>query len=142
MPAIKTLDAIATKWATVTPQRAADFEAGIKNPKKDWAGQTIAAEEAYETGIQEAITNKSFARGVREAGTQKWQDKTIKVGVARWGPGVRGAQAAYQDGFAPYHDAIARTTLPPRYGRGDPRNIDRVAALAAALHNTRISRNR
>ena len=141
MPAIKPLVDIASKWSTVTPQRTAEFEAGIKNPKKDWAGQTAAAEEAYESGVQEAITKKRFSAGVRAAGTQKWQDKTLKIGVGRWGPGVRGAQQAYQDGFQPYHDTIARTTLPPRYGRGDPRNIDRVAKLAAELHHTRVSRS-
>ena len=142
MPAIRSLADIATKWSTVTPQRAADYEAGVKDPKKDWAAQTAAAEGAYESGVTEAITQKRFSRGVKDAGTAKWQDKTIKVGVGRWGPGVRAAQGDYEKGFAPYHDTIARTTLPPRFGRGDPRNIDRVATIAAALHNTRVSRGK
>ncbi len=142
MPPIKPLEQIGLKWATVTPQRQAEFEAGVRNPKKDWAQQTAAAEGAFESGIQEAISNKSFSKGVREAGTQKWQDATLKKGVARWGTGVRDSQDAYTAGFAPYHDTIARTTLPVRFGRGDPRNIERVAVLAAALHNTRISRGR
>lgn len=142
MPAIRSLEVISGKWASVTPQRTGDFEAGVKNPKKDWAAQTAGAEEAYEAGVTEAIAAKRFGRGVKDAGTSKWQEKTLKIGVGRWGPGVRAAEADYADGFAPYHDTIARTTLPPRYARGDPRNIDRVATIAAALHNTRVTRGR
>ncbi len=140
MAAIKPLDQIGKKWADVTPLRQGEFEAGIRNPKADWATETAAAEEAYESGVQAAIQNKSFGKGVREAGTPKWQEQTLKKGVARWGPGVRGAQDAYVKGFGPYHDTIARTTLPQRFGRGDPRNIDRVAVMAAALHQTRLQR--
>ena len=139
MPAIKSLEDISSKWATVTPARQGEFEAGVKNPKKDWATNTAASKEAYEQGIQESIANDSFSKGVQKAGTQKWQEQTLTKGVGRWGAGVRGAQQAYKEGFAPYHDTIARTTLPPRFGRGDPRNIDRVAVLAAALHKTRVS---
>lgn len=142
MPAIRSLDSIAKKWADVTPQRASDFEAGIRDPKKDWATQTALAEPAYEAGVTEAISNKRFGRGVKEAGTPKWQERTLKIGVGRWGPGVRAAADDYAKGFAPYLDTIARTALPPRFGRGDPRNIERVAVMAAALHNTRVSRGR
>ncbi len=142
MPAIRSLDSIATKWTTVTPQRAADYEAGVRNPKKDWAGATAAAEDAYESGVQAAIADKRFGRGVKATGTQGWQDGAITKGVQRWGPGVRASGDKYAAGFAPFHDAIARTTLPPRFGRGDPRNIDRVAALAKVLHDTRIGRGR
>jgi len=135
---IKSLAAIATKWATVTPGRSADYEAGVRNPKKDWGTQTANAEGAYETGVQEAISSKRFSKGVREAGTEKWQRKTIAVGIGRWGPGVRAAQDDYQKGFAPYYDVIARTTLPPRYGRGDPRNYARSQAMGEALNAARV----
>ena len=142
MPAIRSLDSIKSKWATVTPQRAADFEAGIRAPKKDWAAQTAAAEEAYESGVTAAIADKRFGRGVKEAGTAKWQERALAVGVTRWPQGVRAAEDNYAKGFAPYHDVIARTNLPPRFGRGDPRNIERVATLASALHKARVSGSR
>jgi len=138
MPKIRSIKDISGKWATVTPQRTSDYESGIKAPLEDWAQKTSAAEAAYESGVQAAIADKRFGKGVKEAGTEKWQRKAIEVGINRWGPGVRAAQADYESGFSKYRDVIERLTLPPRYPKGDPRNIDRVAAIAKALHEAKI----
>ena len=43
------------------------------------------------------------------------------------------AEPKYAAGFAPYRDAIERVTLPPRYARRDPRNLERVKAVVNAL---------
>ena len=138
MPAIRSAQEIAEKWARVTPGRSSDYEAGVKSPKKDWETQTVAAEGAWEGGIQNAIANKSYVRGVRRAGTAKWQTKASTLGVSRWGPGVAAAKDDYEKGFAPYRDIIERITLPPRKPKGDPSNIDRVRVIAAALHEAKV----
>ena len=138
MPAIRSTREIATKWARVTPERAKDYNDGVKTPKKDWQTMTEAAESAYEEGVRVAIDRKAFSAGVRKAGTAKWQRKATEVGAKRYGPGVRAAESDYERGFAPFRDVIERTDLPPRYPKGDPRNIDRVAAIAAALHAAKI----
>jgi len=138
MPAIKPIDQIAEKWARVTPGRSADYEAGIRSPKKNWEEATAAAESAWAQGVQDAIQNKRFGKGVKEAGTGKWQRKALEIGVGRWGPGVSAAERDYRAGFAPFRDVIERTELPPRYRRGDPRNIERVAKIAAALHEAKV----
>jgi hypothetical protein len=39
----------------------------------------------------------------------------------------------YEKGFAPYRDVIEQTALPPRFPKRDPRNIQRVSAIATAL---------
>jgi len=131
--AIRTVDVIAAKWATVTPQRTADYEEGVKNPKADWARSTAAAADAWKSGIQAAIAGNLFGKGVARAGTAAWQEGSVTKGVTRWGPGVQLAQDRYQTGFAPFREAIARTTLPPRFARRDPRNLLRVAAIVDAL---------
>ena len=133
MAAIKSLDAISAKWARVTPQRAVDYTEGVRNPGKDWAINTGAAETAYEGGVQAAIGNKSFGKGVRKAGTAKWQAAALAKGSARFGPGVAVAEPAYASGFAPYRTAIANVKLPERYARRDPRNMQRVTAVVDAL---------
>lgn len=135
MANIKTSAAIAKKWADVTPGRSGDFEAGIKDASVDWAGPTAAAESAYADGVSEALAQKRFGKGVAKAGTEKWRRKTVETGVGRWGSGVRAAQADMQAGFAPYREAIAGVALPPRFSRGDPRNIDRVSTIAKTLHD-------
>jgi len=134
MPAVKSMSSIAEKWARVTPQRAPDYEKGVRNPKKDWAKATIGASAAYKEGVQKAITENRFEKGVNAAGTEKWQRKAVELGPTRYSTGVQVAQPDYEKGFAPFRDVIERTTLPPRFAKGDPRNIDRVRVMAAALN--------
>ena len=140
MANIKDPSAIAAKWARVTPQRSEDYSQGVKSPTKDWKASTLAAADAQEKGVQQAITEKRFAKGVSAAGTEKWQAKAASKGVDRWGPGVQVAQPDYEKGFAPYAQRIASTTLPPRYPKGDPRNLDRVAVVAKALRSQKVGK--
>ena len=42
-------------------------------------------------------------------------------------------------GFQPYADTIRSTTLPPRFPKGDPRNLERTKAIATALFNKKQS---
>ncbi len=137
MVAVKKLDEIVKKWAEVTPGRAAYYEAGVKAPKNDWATQTLAASDAWAQGVQQAVTEKRFDKGVKAAGTQKWQEKAIQVGVNRYAEGVRVAVDDYMKGFAPYHEALQKITLPPRRARGDPANIKRVEVIAKTLHQVK-----
>lgn len=138
MAEIKSLDRIGKKWQTVTPQRADEYEEGIKNPRKSWQQATEDASEAYASGVQEAISNDSFSKGVGEAGDAKWREGALKKGVRRWPEGVRLGGEAYRRGFAPYHSVIAGVTLPPRGPKGDPRNYDRVKAIGEALHEEKV----
>lgn len=133
MADIRPVEQIAQKWATVTPQRAADYEAGVRDPKTDWARATVAAADAWKTGVQAAIAKGLFSKGVNRAGTSTWQQGAIEKGTVRWGPGVALAQDKYQTAIGPFVDAIRRTTLPPRFARRDPRNLLRVTAIVDAL---------
>ncbi len=139
MAAIRSIDEIAKKWATVTPQRTADYEAGIRDPRKDWAQSTTAASDAWKAGVQAAIAANSFSKGTTRAGTPKWQTASLEKGVARWGPGVALAEDEYRAGFAPFREAIARVVLPPRFARRDPRNLLRVAAVVDAISKAKLA---
>lgn len=133
MAAIRTVDQIARKWATVTPMRTADYEAGVREPRTDWARATLAAADAWKAGVQVAMTQGLFSKGVSKAGTPAWQEGAVSKGTQRWGPGVQLAQDKYQVAFAPFREAIARVVLPPRFARRDPRNLARVSAVVEAL---------
>lgn len=139
MPKIRSASEVSAKWARVTPERAEDYKIGVQNPKKDWAEETAKAETNYENGVKAAITKKRFGKGVRKAGTAKWQKNAIEKGTERFGPGVAQAQESYEKGFAPYRDVIEGLTLPPKYPKGDPRNLARVAAVAKALHDKKMA---
>jgi len=137
MAAIKDLNAIREKYGRVAPTRVADYQAGVASPRRDWADSTTAAAGAYDQGVQEAIGEGRFAKGVAKAGSGKWSRKTLAVGVPRWAPGVNAGLQDYETGFAKYHAVIARTSLPPRGPTGDPRNLERVAVLARALNEAK-----
>ncbi len=131
---VKSAVEIARKWARVTSGRSEDYEAGVRNPTKDWEVETLAAEENYEAGIKLSIQNKSFSKGVKAAGTAKQKSKTITKGILRWPDGVRDAESDMKDGMVPVVEVLRATTLPKRYPTGDPRNIERVKIIQQVLH--------
>lgn len=139
MAAIKSLSRISSKWARVTSGAGAEYEEGVKNPKADWAKNTADANPAWKAGIQKAVQRDAFAKGVKAAGSTKWQENAIAKGPGRFSQGVGLAQPAYEKGFAPFRETISGLTLPPRGAKGDPNNIQRVAVIAKALHEKKLS---
>jgi hypothetical protein len=134
MAEIKDVARIAAKWARVAPQRTTDYTDGINAPRRDWAAATAAAQDTHTASMQKAAQSKSFSRGVRAAGTPKWQTRALAKGPNRFAEGVAIAEPDYRQAFTPFAEAIARTTLPPRYPKGDPRNLERVKVIATALN--------
>ena len=98
----------------------------------------MAAEKAQAAGVQAAIANRSFAKGVQAAGDQKWASKAAGKGADRFSGGVAAATTDYEKGVAPYLAVIEQTVLPPRGPKGDPGNIQRVAVLTAALRKRKM----
>ena len=140
MANIRSINELAEKYKRVTPGRRADYEAGINKPKADWATEAAAANDAWKGGVQDAISRNAFASGVQEKGTAGWKSDTIQKGPERWAPGIGYGAPKYATNFAPYADVISRTTLPPKYAKGDPRNLDRVAAIANALRAAKVGK--
>jgi hypothetical protein len=134
MANIKSTEAIAEKFSRVTPSRQQDYVDGVESPRTDWATATAAAEANYQTGVQAAIASKKFGKGVKRAGTAKWQLATKTKGPGRWAEGVSNAAASYETGFRPYAETIKSLQLPARGPVGSPQNLQRVAAVANALH--------
>jgi hypothetical protein len=112
---------------------------GVKAPRQDWEQATKAAEETYNAAVQQAIQRKSFGKGVAKAGSQKHRDRCISVGASRFTEGVSLAEDAYKKGVEPYLQVIENVSLPPRYPKGDPRNLKRVEAITKALHDKKVS---
>ena len=138
MAKIKDMGAIREKWQRVTPTRTEDYKLGITNPKKDWAKATEAANDNYKAGVDAAQAKGLFVKGVRKAGTGKWQKKALAKGPTRFAEGVYLAGDDYEAGFAPYREAIAKVDLGPRYPRRDPRNIERVKKVVTALVSVKV----
>ena len=138
MAEIKSLAAIKEKWTRVTPGRTEDYKIGIKNPKRDWETETVAAETNYKMGVDAAHAKGMFGKGVKKAGSKKWQDRSIEKGPGRFAEGVYIAGDDYQKGYAPYHAAIERVDLGPKFPKRDPRNLDRVRKVVTALIEEKV----
>lgn len=140
MPAIKALDRIGDKWSRVTQAATEEYRAGVSNPRADWAQNTAAAEKNYQLAVQAAISRGSFGKGVKKAGTEKWKTQALDKGANRFAGGVAAGRVNYEAGFSPYRTVIQNLTLPPRGPKGDPSNINRVAAVAKALRDAKLAR--
>lgn len=138
MAEIKSLSAIKDKWTRVTPGRTEDYKLGIQNPRRDWAEETKAAEGNYKAGVDAAHAKGMFVKGVDKAGTAKWKDKALKKGPGRFAEGVYIAGPDFEKGFAPYHAAIERVDLGPRFPKRDPRNLDRVKRIVDAMIEEKV----
>ena len=132
----KDLRRIAEKWKERASMATEDYKAGIMNPDVDWAQATAAAKDRWVQGITNAAKEVRFERGVREAGSDKWRQKALTVGADRYAQGVSNAVDEYLKNFGPVYEyeLELKRTAPPRYARGDPRNIERVKYFALNLH--------
>lgn len=138
MPAVTPVATSADKWVRRAGQAGPDYTRGVNNPRTPWAEATAAAVDAQSAGIQQAIANGSFVKGVQKAGNAKWQRKAAGLGAARFGAGVADAQPDYVSGFTPYAAVIQGITLPPRGPKGDPRNYERTKIIGDALHAAKV----
>ena len=138
MAEIKSLAAIREKWTRVTPGRTEDYKLGVKNPKRDWETETVAAETNYKMGVDAAHAKGLYVKGAKKAGSKKWQDRSIEKGPGRFAEGVYIAGDDYQKGYAPYHAAIERADLGPKFPKRDPRNLDRVRKVVTALIEEKV----
>ena len=139
MPAVKPLNVISDKWSRRTAGATQDYAAGVKSPRNDWQQKTLEAADAHAQGVQAALANNSFEKGVAKAGSAKWQRKAAGVGAQRYGPGAQAAKSDYEQGFAPFAQVIQGVTLPPSGPRGDPRNYENVRLIGEALHNAKLA---
>jgi len=139
MANIRDIGSVADKWGAVTPARSGEYKKGVENPKRDWAEAAAASEGTYKQAVIEAANAGRFGKGIAAAGTAKWKHGAMTKGPSRFAAGVSLGKSAYMKGFAPYHEAIKNTELPARGPKGDPANLQRVAAIATALHNKKVN---
>lgn len=137
MAAVRDMASIAGKWREVSGRSGDQFKKGVLAPKKSWVDGAANGAENYKTGVIQAANDGRFAKGVRKAGNETWSKAAAEKGPDRYSTGVAFAGGKYEEKFSPYLATIAATTLPPRYPRGDSRNVARVQAIASALNAKR-----
>lgn len=139
MPPIRSLQSISQKWQNRAGQSRKEYSDGVNNPRRDWAQATADAQDAYNQGVQQAISAGRFATGVANAGTAKWKENTTKKGPDRWVQGISLSGDNYVRGFQPFANVIQNTTLPPRGPKNSPENYERSRLMGTALHEAKLN---
>lgn len=127
----KTPDQISEKYQRGVAGAGADYAAGVQNPARPWASATAAGQKRWAAGIQKAIAEGKFARGVQAAGDAKWQQNALNKGAQRY-------QASAQEAAAGYQKVAARIMQAGQAAQSAVANMDnstqeaRIARSAAA----------
>lgn len=130
----------AAKWSRRTASATQEFTEGVQNPRASWQKSTLAAEANHTAGVQQAIVNKSFAKGVAKSSDASWSNATLTKGADRFAGGVTAAEGDYAKGVAPYTQALQALQLPARGPKGDPKNLERVRAVTTTLRSVKMGK--
>ena len=137
MAQVRSVGDSAKKFVARAQAAASDYQAGVQNAGSRWQAGAEASEDAYATGVQEALADKRFGKGVRKAGASKYQTNAVKLGPERFRTGVANAETAYQTGVQPYVAAMQGFTYSQRGARGSAQNARRVQEQMDLMRKTR-----
>ena len=130
----------AAKYVARARAAGADYEAGVKAAGPRWQEGAEGGAQNFAQGVQDAIADNRFLKGVQAAGASKYVTRAGTVGARRFPEGVAAAEGDYQKGVAPFLQVIAQTDLPPRRPTGSPENYERVRVLGERLREFKLSR--
>lgn len=117
-----------------------DYKRGVQGAGARWAEGAAASEEAWRAGTQEAIAQGRFARGVRAAGPQKYQERASTLGPERFASGVAVGATEWGKNFAPFQSALSGHAPSPRGPRGSDQNMQRSTEVARLMRRVRNER--
>jgi len=137
---IKPISQIVTKWQNRAGGAGADYTTGVQNPRRPQAATAAAAQQTWATGVQQAMTNGTFAKNVL-AGADKYMRNATGKGAQRYPAGITAGVGDFQNGITPVINTLSNLTLAPRLPKGDPGNItNRVAPVCAALRALKVGK--
>jgi hypothetical protein len=137
---IKDTNSLATKYVQRAGAAASDYKDGVSAAGSDWETNTKAAADNYAAGVQQAIGDGRFIKGVSAAGSSKFVTRASTLGAQRYPTGVGAAQNDWAKGAQPYLDALKGMDLPPRRPKGDPGNQARANAVATRLRSMKVGK--
>lgn len=128
----------AQRWRVNAGSATEAYKTGVGTPRRAWDVGAKEAENAWKDGVADAAASGRYGKGVTKAGNAKWADRALSVGASRFAQGVNATEAQYESAVAPYLQVISNITLPPRYKKGDPRNLERVKIITEALRKKKL----
>ena len=137
---IKDTGTLAKKFTRNAGAAAGDYKDSVAQAGSDWETNTKAGASNYAAGVQQAISDDRFSKGVANAGAAKFVARASTLGAQRYPSGVGAAEGDWAKGAQPYLDALKGIDLPPRRPKGDPGNQARANAVAMRLRALKVGK--
>lgn len=140
MPMIKTKpsDLVVKKWQTRAGGAGGDYAAGVQNPKRPQAQAAAAAAQTWATGVQQAVTNGTFAKNVL-ASQDKYTRNATGKGAARYPQGITAAVPDFSNKIDKVLAVLNTVDVPARMPKGDPANWQISMAVGQALRAAKLA---
>lgn len=135
----KTAAEVAGKMVARAGQASGDYVEGAKKTSKDQASAAIAAIPNMKLGINEAIDKGRVARGLNRSGKSGWLSGIETKGQNRFGEGVAAGAPRYAERSGAFDSARGAASSILRGPKGSPQNLQRVAAVVAALRTKKLN---
>jgi len=136
---IKDPGTLSKKWSTRAQAAQPDYVAGPANARVSQSAAAIAAAPTWQAAVSSADALKRFTGNLAKAGDAGWAAGVANKGAQRYAPGVQAAQSKWQANTSPYLQALSGLDLPPRGLRRSAQNLQRVAAVDAAMVATKAA---
>src|SRR5712692_5953624 len=99
---IKDTGTLAKKFADRASASAADYKAGVQDPKRPQNESAQAAASTWAAAVTEAAGRNAFQKGLQAAGEEKWRTNAAGKGADRYPGGVRAAQGDWAKRVEPF----------------------------------------
>ena len=133
---MKTAQQAASNWQASQGRAATAYQQGVEGFTGDWAGKTVAQQNAMLQGMTQAVSSGLWAQRVNAVGTAGWKSATVAK-VTNYSTGFS-AGAQRQAAAAQKIQAALGNLVPALPARGDfNQNKVRMIALVDGLHALR-----
>ena len=122
-----------TKWARNGSSAGPSYKEGTDSPRRAWEGAAIAGEPNYGLGVNQAVANGSFSKGVRKSGQARYDTAINEKGISRFTQAMAlpSSKTRYEAGFGPFAAKMRSVDLPPKQPKG--LNLERVRLVNDAM---------
>lgn len=129
--AMKNAATVADKWSRNLAGSTDSIRQGVQAVTQNPAEKAAQRVEAYLAGVQRAVADGKYARGLRRVTLQMWQEAMLNKGIGRVASGAtagKGKMVSFLEKFLPHLEAGKQklASMP----RGDLQtNIQRAVAM-------------
>ena len=134
---LERLGAFASKWVNRAIAAQPDYERAVsETPTEYWQSRALENSKAYHEAMQEVLRERRWEAGISNP-KKDWREMTTKKAKRRE-EGIRiVGPTAWEFGFKPFAEALARITLPPRGAKMSDANIQRAITVMRTMHETK-----